>query len=110
MFDISLGEMAVIAVVGIIFIGPKEMPVVVRSVARGMKTVRDLAGEIRRAFDGLAEESGLSEASRDIQREMKLIEGQDGKMHKAYDISDFLSPQGEVKTSSASKTEHSTDA
>ncbi len=82
MFDLSLAEVALIVVVAVIFIGPKELPVVIRAVAKALRALRGLYNDIRRAFDELARESGLQ----DIENDIKLIRGDDGKMYEAYDV------------------------
>ena len=82
MFDFSFAELALIAVVAVVFIGPKELPVVVKAVAKAMRSVRSFTAEFRKAFDGLAHESGL----KDIEKDIRMIEGDDGKLHEAYDI------------------------
>jgi len=84
MFDFSFAEIALIVVVTVVFIGPKELPVVVMAIAKALKSLRSLAGEIRKAMDELAEESGIKEAAGDIEREVKMIKGDDGKMYESY--------------------------
>jgi len=108
MFDVSLGELAIIILVAVIFIGPKELPAVLRACARGLRHLRELTGELRRAFDDVAKESGLDEAERDIRREMRLIEGGDGRQYPTYDISDFLPANQSIKIThaDAAKDEH----
>ncbi|MFO0389975.1 MAG: twin-arginine translocase TatA/TatE family subunit [Alphaproteobacteria bacterium] len=86
MFDLSLGEILLVVVVAAVFIGPKEMPVVIRSIARLMKSVRALAAEVRGAFDELAKESGVKDAAEDINKNIRLIEGDDGQMYESYDM------------------------
>jgi Tat protein translocase TatB subunit len=93
MFDLSFGEILLVVVIAVIFIGPKDMPVVLRAVARGMRQVKSLSGELKKAFDELADESGLKEAQADIDREMRKITGDDGEEYEAYDISDLLPPR-----------------
>ena len=84
MFDFSFAELALIVIVAVVFIGPKELPTVVRAVAKGMRALRSLTKDIRGSFDELARESGLKEASEALDHEMHLIRGDDGKMYEAY--------------------------
>ncbi len=86
MFDLSLGEIILVVMVAAIFIGPKEMPVVIRGIAKLMKSVRALAGEIRGAFDDLAKESGVKDAADEINKNVRLIQGDDGQMYESYDM------------------------
>lgn len=89
MLDFSLAELLLIAVVAVVFIGPKDMPVVLRAVARGLAHVKSLAAEFKQLFDELAQESGVRDFERDVEREMKMITGDDGQEYEAYDISDL---------------------
>lgn len=94
MLDFSLAEIAVIAVVSVVFIGPKELPVVLKTIAKGMRAARDLMREVQEAFEELAKESGVKEATDEILSETKLIQGDDGQMYESYDMSKiFPKPQ-----------------
>ena len=83
--DFSIAEIALIVVVAVVFIGPKELPVVVRAVAKAMRALKGLTAEFRKAFDEISEESGLKESAAEIENEMRLIKGDDGKFYEAYD-------------------------
>lgn len=82
MFDLSLAEIILVVVVAVVFIGPKELPVVIKAVAKGLRGVRTLGGEIRSAFNELAKESGLE----DLDAPTKMIRGDDGELYEAYDV------------------------
>lgn len=90
MFDFSLAELMLVVVVAVVFIGPKDLPVVLRAIAKGFAHLRSLASELKQAFDDLARESGVEETMREVKRETRLITGDDGKHYEAYDIEDFL--------------------
>lgn len=98
MLDFSFAELALIVVVAVVFIGPKELPVVVRAVAKALRSIRGLAGEVHQAFDELGRESGLKDAADDISGQMKSIKGQarimgdDGKWYDVHDTS-HLTPR-----------------
>lgn len=91
MLDFSFGELLLLVVLGVIFIGPKELPAVLRAVSKAYAYLRALTKELRAAFHDLAKESGLSDAQDEIAREVKLITGTDGKKYPAYDVADLLS-------------------
>lgn len=90
MLDFSFGELLLIVVVAVVCIGPKELPVVVRAIARSLAQIRALSREIRAAFDDLASETGLKETRDEIEREVKMITGDDGQSYPAYKIEDFM--------------------
>lgn len=87
MFDLSFAELALIVIVAVIFIGPKELPVVIRTIAKAMRSVRSLAKELHALFDDVGKESGLKEAADDIRGQTRMIKGDDGKMYESYDVS-----------------------
>ena len=88
MFDFSLTELALIAVVAVIFIGPKELPGVVRAVAKFMRGLRSIMREISGAFDDVAKESGVKAMVDEFEGDVRMIRGDDGKMYEAYDMPD----------------------
>ena len=59
MFDIGWGELVVIGVIALIVIGPKELPVVLRTVGRYMGKVRRMAGEFQGQFQEALREAEL---------------------------------------------------
>jgi Tat protein translocase TatB subunit len=87
MFDVSLTELFLVVVAAVIFIGPKELPTVVRAVARGLKALRALTKDVRKAFDALVEESGVKETADTFNAEIRLIKGDDGQFYESYELS-----------------------
>jgi Tat protein translocase TatB subunit len=92
MFDFSFGELLLLAIVALVFIGPKELPAVLKAVAKALAYLKSMSRELKGAMDDLARESGLKDAQAEIEREMRMITGDDGKQYPAYDINDFLPP------------------
>lgn len=85
MFDLSLAELGLVVVTAVVFIGPKELPTVVRAVAKGMRAIRKLTAELRAAFDDLGREAGIKETVDEMTAyEKHLIKGDDGKFYEAY--------------------------
>ena len=69
--DISLSELLIIAIVAIIFIGPKELPMVMYNLALGIGKLRRTAEEFRQQFLDQMRQSGYE----DVQREMQALRG-----------------------------------
>jgi len=84
MFDLSLAEILLIVVVAVVFIGPKELPTVIRAVAKAMRGIKGLTREIRKTFDDLAQESGLKEEAQAFDHEIRMIQGDDGNWYESY--------------------------
>jgi sec-independent protein translocase protein TatB len=61
MFDFAWSEIALIAVVAMIFIGPKDMPVAIRAVTGWIKKARRMAAEFQTHVDEMVREADLSE-------------------------------------------------
>ncbi len=62
MFDIGWSEMAVIALLALLVIGPKELPNLMRNVARWVKKARSLTREFQSGIDDMVREADLEDA------------------------------------------------
>ncbi|MEE8499369.1 MAG: Sec-independent protein translocase protein TatB [Kiloniellales bacterium] len=62
MFDIGWSEMAVIAFIALIVIGPKELPNAMRAMAKWTRKARSLARDFQSGIDDLVREADLDEA------------------------------------------------
>ncbi len=90
MFDVSFGELVLLMLVAVIFIRPKDVPVVIRSVAMVIKYFRDLGAEIKQVFDDIAKEAGVDDIKSKLDAEIELIKGDDGKFYESYKMPDIL--------------------
>ena len=61
MFGFSIWHMTVIAVIALVFIGPKEIPKVMRVVGRAVAQIRRLAAEFHGHFNELIREAERAE-------------------------------------------------
>jgi sec-independent protein translocase protein TatB len=61
MFDLAWSEIALIAVVAVVVIGPKDLPDAVRGVARGIQKLRRMAGEMQGHLDEVVREAKLED-------------------------------------------------
>ena len=59
MFDIGWAEMALVSTVIIVVVGPKELPVVLRTIGRAVSRARAMAREFRDSIDEMADEADL---------------------------------------------------
>jgi sec-independent protein translocase protein TatB len=66
MFDFAWSEIALIAVVAMVFIGPKDMPVAIRAVTAWIKKARRMAAEFQTHVDEMVREADLSEVRASI--------------------------------------------
>ncbi|MGE5546358.1 MAG: Sec-independent protein translocase protein TatB [Solirubrobacterales bacterium] len=68
MFDVGWDEMALVAVVALIVIGPKDLPHVLRTAGQWMRKARELAGEFQRGVDDMVREAELSELKSQVEK------------------------------------------
>ena len=59
MFDIGWTEMLVVAIIAILFVGPKELPGMLRTFGKSIKKIRALAGDFQQQFDDALKDSEL---------------------------------------------------
>ena len=83
MFDFAWSEFALIGAVALVVIGPKDLPVAIRGLAKGIKKARALASEFQSHLDEVVREADLSEV-RDHVRDLKNLNVR-GRIMKALD-------------------------
>lgn len=65
MFDIGAAELLVIVVVAILVIGPKDMPMALRTAGRWIGKVRSMSSHFRSGIDAMIREAELEEAEKE---------------------------------------------
>ena len=68
MFDIGWDEMALIAVISLIVIGPKDLPVVLRQMGRMTRKAREMAADFHRGVDDMVRESELDDLKKQVSK------------------------------------------
>lgn len=66
MFDIGWTELLLVAVLAIIFVGPKDLPKVMRTVGQYTARMRKMAREFQQNFEDLARETELEELRKEM--------------------------------------------
>jgi sec-independent protein translocase protein TatB len=72
MFDFAWSEMAVIAVVALVVIGPKDLPKVLRTVGTWVGKARAIAREFQSSLDQMIRESELEEVRKQVEQAAKV--------------------------------------
>ncbi|MCB1991484.1 MAG: twin-arginine translocase subunit TatB [Geminicoccaceae bacterium] len=88
MFDLGWSEMAVIMLVALIVIGPKDLPKVAKTIGHWTGRARALARDFQRSIDDMAREAELDEIKKSIDRT--------GRIDLRKTISDAVDPKGEL--------------
>lgn len=84
MFDISFAELIVAAVVAVVVLGPKEIPVVMRSLGRWVGQAKALGNEFRQAVEEAVEDG---KAQGEVKPMLTYIRDLEGELREAYDVS-----------------------
>ena len=95
MLDFSFGELALIALVALLVVGPKDLPVVLRTLGKWMGQCKGIADEFRAGFRSAMEDSSLTSLESDMHvfnEETKFIRDEQGNLQRVYDISDLTHP------------------
>ena len=66
MLDIGWSEFLVIGVVALVVVGPKELPVMFRTLGRFTAKARSMSREFTRAMEAAAKESGVGDIAKDL--------------------------------------------
>lgn len=105
MLDFSLGELAIVTLVALIVVGPKELPKLMYSIGKWFGQFRGLADEFRHGFSQAMQDSGAKDIQTDlatIEEEIKYIRDDQGNLQRVYDISSFLEEKEKRKQAAAS--------
>lgn len=66
MFEVSWSELLILAVVTLILVGPKDLPVFLRTIGRYAGAVRRQANEFRQYFDDAMREAEMEELRKEL--------------------------------------------
>ncbi|WP_426957255.1 Sec-independent protein translocase protein TatB [Muricoccus radiodurans] len=100
MFDLAWSEIALIAVVAVVVIGPKDLPDAVRGVAKGIQKLRRMAGEFQGHLDEVVREAKLEDVrdqirdirNFDLKSTIEKAVDEDGSITKAFRDDPFRAP------------------
>lgn len=102
MLGIGWAEMLIIAVVALIVVGPKELPMLLRNVGKAMGTMRRMSNEFRRELDKAIAIDEIREAKRSISEPLKKTTDEITKEFNSL-RNGKLEPSGKIKPSEPGK-------
>ncbi len=89
MFDLGWSELAVVALVALIVVGPRELPEVLRTIGKWVRKARSMAREFQTSVDDMVREAELDEARKTMESARHLDIGKE--------IENSIDPTGSVK-------------
>jgi sec-independent protein translocase protein TatB len=95
MFDISWSEFLLIGVVALVFIGPKELPAVMRTIGQWTRRLRSMAADFQNQFQEAIREAEMADLKKQVDEMTQGVKDYD----PLKDVkSDFEVAATEVKT------------
>ena len=73
MFDIGASELLLIVIVAVVVIGPKDLPLALRTAGRWMAKVRKVSSHFRAGIDAMVREAELEELEREWKERNETI-------------------------------------
>ena len=65
--EVGMSELVVIAIVALIVVGPKDLPMLLRRFGQFMAKLRGMAAEFRASFDEMARQSELDDLRKEVE-------------------------------------------
>jgi sec-independent protein translocase protein TatB len=98
MFDFAWSEIAVIAVVALVVIGPKDLPKVLRTVGTWVSKARAIAREFQGSLDQMIREAELEEVRKQVEDAAKvdMSEAIERTIDPAGDLKRLAEPASEL--------------
>lgn len=115
MLDIGWSEMAMIALLALIVIGPKDLPRVMRSVGQWTRKARKMARDFQNSLDDMIEDEELREAKDSVKTATQRFNKRDpfnigGSLEQHVDPDGSLREHANAIDSEARKTEREVNA
>ncbi len=88
MFDIGWQELFIVAVLGIIIIGPKDLPRAVRAVRRMLRKARNLTRDFQDGLDDVIREAELDDVKEQVEKASRF--------DAAREIENAIDPTGDL--------------
>ncbi|WP_439524438.1 Sec-independent protein translocase protein TatB [Marivita sp.] len=105
MFDLGWTELLVIGVVALIVVGPKDLPVLFRSLGKFMGKARGMAREFSRAMNDAADDAGMSDMAKSFKSASNpFSSAMDGVKDAAKSMTD-IKPDSQTGKLSAERQE-----
>lgn len=106
MFGLSLGETAIILLVALVVIGPKELPKVIKVVVQFVNYIKSMVSDFKAQVEEVAKEAGLDDIRKELEvdeafTQMPTIIDLEGNPQPVFDISAELEERQKRRISAA---------
>jgi sec-independent protein translocase protein TatB len=86
MFEIAWSEILILGVVALIFVGPKDMPVLMRTIGRYAGLIKRQIGDFRAGLDLVLKEADLEETRRELEKvQASVVDVETPEVRTAFD-------------------------
>jgi sec-independent protein translocase protein TatB len=101
MFDVDWKELLLIGAVAVIVIGPKDLPVAIKTVAGWVKKAREMAGEFQRGVDEMVREAELADVRKQVEQAATSVVDDVQKVAAGAveEVKQTVDPTGELEKS-----------
>ena len=105
MFGLGWSEMLLIGIVALIVIGPKDLPVMFRTLGQFTGKARQMAREFSRAMENAADDAGVKDITKTIKAAANPQKFGIDKLKEATDLKSSIKPGGETEKLSQERAE-----
>ena len=110
MFEISWSELLILGIVTLIFVGPKELPIFLRTLGRYAGVAKRQVGELRAQFEVVIREAELDQMSKEVEAVGVSVNAEVMGTKRAIDATNAVSNKGiqpdTLKSSAEARPEH----
>ncbi len=105
MFDIGWSELLILVVVALLVVGPKELPVLMRTIGAFINKVKDTAGTFQRQFQAALDDTEVSELKSSLDELNRAVDPHE-LMSDITGANDFYDEFNEDEWDAAALMEH----
>ena len=90
MFNLSFSEILVIIIIGVLVVGPEELPGLIRKIRHFMTHIRNMVSQITDQIDEQTDLGTLKKEAENINHNIQTIVDLEGKKQDAYDVKEVM--------------------
>ena len=106
MFDLGWSELLLIGIVALIVVGPKDLPVMFRTMGKVTARLRAMARDFTRALEDAADDSGVRDVTKDLRKVMNPKAMGLDALKNAVDFNE-IDPFGERRRTAPARADES---